>query len=181
MKPPRQPLDQYETPPHYVKALLNVIGKPRGVVYEPCVGLWHIAEALLGKGMTLLTNDLDPKRKADTHLDAAYNPDAWGTLPIDWCITNPPFSRELPILENAVAWCKNVAFLARLSFLEPTIERAPFWRKHPPTGLIVLPRYSFRNNKAGKRQTDSVTCCWIVWREGGSPCLSSGAASDVLE
>jgi hypothetical protein len=29
----------------------------------------------------------------------------------------------------------------------------------------MLPRYSFRSNAEGKRATDSVTCCWLIWRE----------------
>jgi len=175
---PRRPLDQYETPPHYVQPLLDLIGPLTGLtVYEPCVGKWHIAQFLTGAGH-LSTNDLDPQCAATIHEDARSER-AWpfahadpdDDFRVDWTITNPPFSDELVILQHALANSRNVAFLARLSFLEPTLTRAAFWAAHPPTDLIVLPRYSFRLNDAGKRQTDSVTCCWIVYREGGRPCL----------
>ena len=168
---PRRPLDQYETPPHYVEPLLALIGPLDGLsVYEPCVGKWHIARYLTGAGR-LRTNDLDPVCAADTHLDARHVL-AWPVMERDdWVITNPPFSDELVILQRARLSAKNVAVLARLSFLEPTLSRAAFWQAHPPTDVIVLPRYSFRQNDLGKRQTDSVTCCWLVWREGRAPCL----------
>lgn len=167
---PRHTLDQYETPPHYIEALLDVIGPVQGVVYEPCVGTGCISRALTDA--VVFTNDIDPAIEADTHFDAAEDGEAWGTLGYDWIITNPPFKQELAILQQALRWGRQVAFLARLSFLEPTVEREPFWQDHPPTGLIVLPRYSFRNNDAGERATDSVTCCWLVWQEGHLPCLS---------
>jgi hypothetical protein len=173
---PRRALDQYETPPHYVAPLLELIGPLDGLsVYEPCVGKWHIAQFLTG-ARYLATNDIDPACAANMHHDArteaawpAFDPvDEWQ---IDWAITNPPFSDELQILQNALTHSRNVAMLARLSFLEPTIERGPFWVAHPPTDVIVLPRYSFRNNDAGKRQTDNVTCCWLIYREGKPRCL----------
>lgn len=169
-------IDQYETPPHYVEPLLELIGSLDGrTVYEPCVGKWHIARHLL-YAKQLLTNDLDPACAADTHLDAALGA-AWVDAEVqqerwfDWTITNPPFEHELAILQHAIAHSANVAFLARISFLEPTRTRQDFWAAHPPTDVIVLPRYSFRLNDFGKRQTDNVTCCWIVFRQGRPACL----------
>ena len=139
-------------------------------MYEPCAGTGCITR-LLTKAV-VFTNDLDPMIPADTHFDAAENGEAWGTLGFDWIITNPPFSEECAILTHALQWGKQVAMLARLSFLEPTVDRTALWRDHPPTGLIVLPRYSFRTNDQGKRATDSVTCCWLIFQEGQPPCLT---------
>ena len=168
---PRRPLDQYETPPHYVAPLLETIGDLTGLsVFEPCVGKWHIASHLMGC-RELITNDIDHRCAARTHLDAR-TPEAWACAPVDWVITNPPFSDELAILEHALAHSHNVAMLARLSFLEPTLTRAAFWAAHPPTDVIVLPRYSFRKNDAGKRQTDSVTCCWLLFEQNKQPCMT---------
>lgn len=168
---PRRPLDQYETPPHYVEALLPLVGPLQALaVYEPCVGKWHIARYLAAASY-LLTNDLDPGCSATMHQDARLV-EAWPARTFDWIITNPPFSDELAILQHALLCARNVAFLARLSFLEPTRSRAAFWQAHAPTDVIVLPRYSFRLNDEGKRQTDNVTCCWVVYREGRASCLS---------
>jgi hypothetical protein len=175
---PRRALDYYETPPHYVAPLLALIGPLDGLrVYEPCVGRGHISRSL-GAAAYVLTNDLDDTLPAAMHFDAR-RVEAWPTATtLDWTITNPPFSDELAILQHALVSSHNVAFLARLSFLEPTIARGVFWQAHPPTDVIVLPRYSFRLNDAGKRQTDNVTCCWIVYRQGRPPCLSFSVAKE---
>lgn len=180
---PRRALDQYETPPHYVAPLLETIGPLTGLtIYEPCVGQGHIARYLTPEACGcryLCTNDLDEACAATIHQDArterawpAYSADPVEAWRLDWTITNPPFSDELVILEHALVNSDNVAFLARLSFLEPTQSREAFWGAHPPTGLIVLPRYSFRKNDQGKRQTDSVTCCWLLFEAGKPPCVT---------
>lgn len=175
---PRRALDKYETPPHYIAALALGIGPVKGMVYEPCVGTGCIVKSPWLKKATCFTNDIDTAVEADTHFDATGE-DAWGALGYDWIITNPPFSDWLAIAKHAVQWGKQVALLGRLSILEPTVERGPFWEAHPPTGLIVLPRYSFRNNDLGQRQTDSVTCAWIIWQEGKPPCLSVGERANA--
>lgn len=167
---PRRRHDFHETPKHYVTALARVIGVPRGHLYDPCVGTHNIQHYLpIGKGARWHTNDIDRKRTANTHLDARRRV-SWGTLGYEWVITNVPFKSALPIVEHMLSYGKNVAVLVRLSFLEPTLTRRRFWRRLKtgrgmPT-VIVLPRYSFRKNDRGKRQTDSVTCCWLVWQEG---------------
>jgi len=148
------------TPPHYVAALLSEVNV-FGEVCEPCVGDGAISEPLrqLPQVRKVITNDLDRRRVADYHSDARTL--AYGH--VDWAITNPPFSDELAILENALDQAANVAVLARLSFIEPTEERAHLFESNPPQQIIVLPRYSFRCNDEGKKQTDNVTCCWLVW------------------
>lgn len=164
----RHPLDRYETPPHYVKALLKHIGRLQHQrIYEPCSGHGHITRYLRDYGNKIHTNDLDPTIPAKTHLDAR-TPAAWGTLGYDWIITNPPFKYEQEILERALQFGKNVAFLARISFLEPTLTRDGFWRRYRQgLEVIILPRYSFRRNKDGRKGSDSVTCCWLIWQAPG--------------
>lgn len=173
----RRALDHYETPPHYVRALLDNIGQhaiATRVIYEPCVGRGHISKLLVDAGAGMVfTNDINPDCIGTTHHDATRNV-AWRRRrKYDWTITNGPFNRLAPILRRALAHSHNVAFLCRLSFLEPTLSRRKFWTdiqlEYGPPSIIVLPRYSFRRNRKGKRQTDSVTCCWIVWRVGAKP------------
>lgn len=167
----RRRFDFYETPPHYVDALQRVIGVPRGRLIEPCVGRGAVIDMLKVDGVWH-ANDLNARREASTHFDAARKWPGSGSRigRWDWGITNPPFKPAvmLPIVRNMLRYCNNVAFLARLSFLEPTIERRLFWTRWAPHAeVIVLPRYSFRRSH-GRKQTDSVTCCWIVFRQGYS-------------
>jgi hypothetical protein len=155
----------------YLAALLGEINI-YGRVYEPCCGDGAIVQALrqLPAVRAVTTNDIDTSCQADRHLDATEIT-AWaGTF--DWIVTNGPFSDLLLILDHALECCSNVAFLARLSFLEPTAEREYLLESNPPQRVIVLPRYSFRLNDAGKLQTDTVTCCWLVWGTAVQPGVS---------
>lgn len=163
----RRALDFYETPPHYIAALLHYT-QVTGTVLEPCAGEGAIAKALATTSVSVHTNDISTKHETDYHFDAR-EPYPF-SFDFDWLVTNPPFSDEMSIIETAHDYgFDNMAFLARLSFLEPTEDRAYFLERNPPTLVIVLPRYSFRTNDAGKRQTDNVTCCWLVWRKGVTP------------
>lgn len=166
---PRLAHDAYMTPAHYVAALLAEIA-PYGRVFEPCYGDGAIGDviAALPSVRAMVTNDIDRKRDALHHNDAKSDY-AWFGTEYDWVITNPPFSEELPILEQALEHGKNVAFLARLSFLEPCEDREFLLSSRPPTQIIVLPRWSFRQNDAGKTQTDNVTCCWMIWHADKQP------------
>jgi hypothetical protein len=148
-----------------VSPLLDVVTTIKGRIFEPCVGHGHISSVLDFSGLCVITNDLDEKHQADFHLDATKE-SSWKKFTkdqsFDWIITNPPFNGAFDILKNSLSSGANVALLVRLSFLEPTFERQEFLAKNPPSGMIVLPRYSFTEN--GK--TDSVTCAWLVWCQG---------------
>ena len=158
----RRPLDAYYTPEHLVAPLLGHM-RPRGRLLEPCVGDGSIARLLSHLPQTaVLTNDIDTKVFADTHLDASQEL-LWSclhkTTHIDWVITNPPFSKAREILEHSLKYADNVALLLRLSFLEPTFERQDLLASNPPDAMIILPRHSF----TGDGKSDSVTCAWMVW------------------
>lgn len=163
----RREHDFYETPPHYLEALYADMDfntfRHRPVI-EPCVGEGAISKALTKEfNLKVLTNDIDKKRKADSHFDAAgekfWTGEEWALS-----ITNPPFNAMEDIVSHMLEHSENVITLARLSFLEPTQKRTELFKRYgDPTMLIVLSRYSFRLNDEGKRATDSMTCCWIGW------------------
>ena len=168
---PRRKHDFYETPPHYVKALLRAFPELKSslnVIFEPCVGKGAISDHF----DSVITNDIDPKRRAEYVMDATKGPiwrEARARADKDqlflYVVTNPPFNQAADILRQALKECPGVmiAMCLRLSFLEPTIERRDLLERHPPSSIIVLPRYSFRLNDKGKRATDNVTCAWMVW------------------
>jgi hypothetical protein len=129
----------------------------RGTVMECCSGDGSIANELQKVGLDVRTNDIDPTRPADYHVDAATL-----THECDWTITNPPYQMPLclDIVRQQIRQSRSgVAMLLRLSFLEPTKARGPFWQDHPLTRLLVLPRYSF----TGDGKSDSVTTAWMIW------------------
>lgn len=148
--------DFYETPPWQTRALLKRF-KPTDVLCECCSGDRSISDFF---PLQIWTNDIDPARYAQFHLDAA-DPQAWKQFPpVDWTITNPPFSHAMPILKNAFHHSRlGVILLLRLSFMEPTIERGDWLVEHPPQFQFILPRWSYKQNGS----TDSVTTAWFIW------------------
>jgi hypothetical protein len=140
----------YPTGKKLVDILLENI-KLKGRVFECCNGQGHISRYLNNP----ITNDITTGFDATNHM-------YWNDInpKPDWTVTNPPFSSAIKILYNAVHYSTlGVAFLLRLSFLEPTKDRVRFLSEKPPNKLIVLPRYSF----SGDGKTDSVTCAWMIW------------------
>lgn len=145
----RRRLDRYETDKRLVDALLYFTG-PLGPVFEPCAGYGAIAQYF----DPCVTADIDKTLGCDMHADARLvRVPAGHTV-----VTNPPFNLALPIAANLVRQAP-CAFLLRISWMEPTVERRTFLSKYPPTGLIYCPRVSFTGN--GKK--DSVTLAWHLW------------------
>ena len=129
-----------------------------GTALEPCCGDGAISNALKHYGFDVTTCDINPACSPDICAD--YLEADFSFPGQDWIITNPPFSLAYPMLLKALSEVTvGVAFLLRLSFVEPTEERGDWLEANPPTGRITLPRYSFTGN--GK--TDSVTAEWMVW------------------
>lgn len=151
-------LDQYFTPKWVTEELLLVIPSiASSKTFEPCAGLGGISKVISASH----TNDLDKSFDTNTHEDAT-NRLAWERFPTcDWVVTNPPYANDagFKILRHAYAHAKlGVAFLMRLSFLEPTQHRQEWLYNNPPDLMIVLPRVRF----IGKTP-DFVTSAWFVW------------------
>lgn len=119
------------------------------------------------------TNDVDRKLATDLHFDATK---PWPTevgwpgrtqrLGFDWVITNPPFSKALAILRNAIEAAEvGVAMLLRITWLEPpkgpgpAKARATFLAESPPKWELVMERWDFD----GSGKQDSATTAWFVW------------------
>jgi hypothetical protein len=149
----------YETPPIYTKTLLYDIGTiVNGKIFECCSGDNAIANVLMQNGYHVTTNDIDRNRKADRCMDASKD-FLWMSEPCDWVISNPPFNKASSIVKHAFHYATcGVAFLLRLTFLEPCLNRAEFLVNHPPS-ILVMPRHSF----TGDGNVDSVTCAWFIW------------------
>lgn len=162
----RHPNDYYPT--HAAATHLLLAHVPiDGQVLEPCAAEGGMATVLAGgQHVTILnTNDIDPQFNTTWHSDARCRESAvWQAGQPDWVVTNPPFSAAFPILQIAMEQARvGVAFLLRLSFLEPTQERGAWLADHADIlkHIIILgqPRPSFTPD--GK--TDSVTAAWLVW------------------
>lgn len=167
VKSTRRKNDFYPTPSWATDVLLQNV-KIGGVVLEPCAGDGDIVNVLLKEPKenieNVWTNDIDVDRGGSHYNEDATKQTLYDIHDVDWIVTNPPFNCAQQILEKAH---KNslygVAFLLRLSFLEPTYERGPFLAENPPNKVLVLPRISF----TGDGKTDSVTVAWLIWDKSG--------------
>lgn len=178
----RRDLDRYETAPWQVDALVANLPELREAkrILCPCAGDGSIIRRLqqLGIGAEFTTNDINPAAGADYCLDATKAEawtahGAWGGLADcrpDWIVENPPFNVEIDILMHAYEAARvGVAFMARVSFAEPTVAtqhqgkpttpRGPWLKAHPYQKRITLERYSFTRNS----KTDNTTTDWLVW------------------
>jgi hypothetical protein len=78
----------------------------------------------------------------------------------DWVITNPPFVTGFTLLQHAVRVAKvGVAFLSRVTFIEPTRRRGPWFADHPHDQRIVLERHSY----TGDGHNDACTTEWLIY------------------
>ncbi|MBG1263923.1 hypothetical protein [Nostoc commune] len=171
----RHPLNFYESPSWFITELLRHVPLS-GVIGEPCVGHGAFVSDVAGGIASLLsvwpytkqmwTNDIDPHKAADYQMDATLA-ESWKKFPeCDWICTNPPYAEfAAPIIKNAYRKARvGVAAFLLTSFLEPCDDRADFLQQHPPSLVLILPRFCFRKDKRGTRwATDNVTISCFVW------------------
>lgn len=168
----------YETPRTFSDYLFRYMDansvEITGTLLEPCVGSGAIIQAhrqyLEHSQQPVIrdpwiTNDLDEKWPAHYHADARRL-----SLPhreIDWTVSNPPFTPAIEIIEHALTFSRvGVAMHLRASIHEvlKTGVRRTWMAKHPPAGILWLPRFAYQRSKTtGKWTTDSVGACWVIW------------------
>ena len=182
----RKRFDAYPTETAVTRALLNRV-PISGIVCEPCAGAGLMAGELQKETAvsSVRTNDIDVEQYArygrhdffgdatDPLADVWSYPIADFQRPFSWIVTNPPFNQAMGVLRQSWEHASvGVAFLLRLTFLEPagkrSGERGEWLAAHEDqmTHLITLgqPRPSFTGN--GK--TDSATVAWMVWQKDWS-------------
>ena len=184
---PLDDFEYYETPQAFIHYLFREV-PITGSCFEPCVGSGAVPRAsrdVIEQGMDAaitarlnrsarwwLTNDMDERWTADWHHDASQE-HLWETVDdvggIDWTVSNTPFTPALDIAEHALKHSRvGVALFLRASIHEvlKTGPRRTWMRDHPPNDILWLPRFAFqRSKKTSLWTTDSVCCCWCVWRQ----------------
>lgn len=167
-KAARNELDFYSTPAKATQVILPYI-KAGSRILEPCCGNGSIARVLDAHGCEVITGDIDPRHKPDYEwdftdeaLELPADPGlaerAQGSLAFDWVVTNPPYSDATPFVRRALATGARVALLLRITWLDPADERRDIFKKNPPSGVIILRRFSFTGSG-----NDFATVAWVLW------------------
>jgi len=170
----RKANDFYPTEAAVTKQLLKIVPNINGNVLEPCAGDGAIARVFdKHQGVDVVyTNDINQAWDCNYHQDASKT-ETWKewkkTTKFEWIVTNPPFNQAHLILPLAYKSATvGVAFLLRLSYLEPAGNRGEWLRSYTEnlSNLIILgqPRPSF----TGDGKTDSCTVAWMVWQKNHS-------------
>ena len=85
--------------------------------------------------------------------------------PIDFCITNPPFSLAQQFIEKGLQIAnKGVAMLVRTSFLEGTKRFKTLYLKHPPAMIAQFTeRLPMVQGTMSKKSVTATSYCWLVF------------------
>jgi hypothetical protein len=161
--------DLYPTPPQVTRALTDRILLPK-YICESCAGNGAITDALEETRHKVLESDITWNTEDDATTREFWDSRAEKLGETLWAtVTNPPFSlasKILPLAYEYSPW--GVAFLLRLSYLEPAKNRAKWLEAHADNLRCVIPlnpRPKFRRDSKGK---DSVTVAWMVWDKAWS-------------
>ncbi len=159
----RRQHDAYYTEKGLTLELLRYLSLDKyTTILEPCVGDGHIRDVVQTRYPHLVytTNDIDPTKEADYHYDASqfdlYLEQYW-----DCCITNFPYDKQDQIIPIVWQSVELLAFIPRLTWLEPARTRAKFLQenaKHCRYQIIYNPR-----PKYDSKGTDNVTSMFIVY------------------
>lgn len=94
--------DAVMTPDPLARLIVDCL-RPHGRILEPCAGDGAFVRALRGYG-TVLT------------CEATVGQDfSWWTAPVDWIITNPPWSKFRSFLTHALEVADHIVFLATIN------------------------------------------------------------------
>jgi hypothetical protein len=174
----RRKHDAYYTEQGLVLELLKYLDLTKyKTILEPCVGDGHIRDVVQHKypHLQYTTNDIDTTKEADYHVDASIHSDIYHTQekrgdlywiePRYWdcCITNFPYNVQDQILPLVWEHVELLAFILRLTWLEPTKTRAQFLQenaRHCRYQIIYNPRPRYR---AELKNSDSATSMFIVY------------------
>lgn len=129
----RKANDFYPTEAAVTKQLLKRV-TIAGSVIEPCAGNGAMANVIdkHQRVDAVYTNDINPAWDCHCYADVT-KPETWREWQkanqCDWVITNPPFNQAAEILPLAYETATvGVAFLLRLSYLEPAGNRGEWLR-----------------------------------------------------
>lgn len=166
----RQKDDFYATDP-LATFLLCEKEKFSATVWEPCVGMGHIAEVLSQQGYEVVCSDIVdrgyPKTEIKDFLTAQINGGGENKMDI---ITNPPYKLGTQFVKKALdisADGVKVAMFLKIQFLESQ-ERWELFKEYPIKTVYVSTKRlnCAKDGDFDKFESSAVCYAWFVWKKG---------------
>lgn len=156
---PRPDSDIVYTSPNLARRIIDYLN-PQGFCVDPCRGRGAFYDAL------------DPKNRDWCEIRDGRDFLTWEfDRPVDWCITNPPFSDAYAdIAARAFSIFENVAFLVKLPVAIGTYARHRAWRKagHGLREIIYLPwaDAEFVTEDDAEKAPEGFVLAVVWWQRG---------------
>lgn len=162
-------LDYFPTPPWATRALCewlkaHYVQMNTMSVWEPACGGGHMARPLGEFFHSVKATDIHDYGYGTGGIDFVGLPSAEDE-PVDWIITNPPFTLAEQFAERSLMMARHgVAFILRSSFLEGNGRYARLFLPHPPTDILqFVERVPMVRGRVDKEAASATSYSWIVW------------------
>jgi hypothetical protein len=172
---PADSLDFFPTPPWATRALFEyVIGHRLAAdrCWEPACGEGHMADVLREEFRSVIASDVhDYGVGARVGSFVGAGPDVMTSPgPVDWIITNPPFTLAVEFAERALAEdVTGVALLVRTSWLEGGDRYRRLFERRPPIRIAQFAeRVPMVKGRWDPQASTATSYCWVVWRPSTS-------------
>lgn len=179
-KEAKDSLDYFPTPPWATRALMECVfprfdmrphrARGTGSVWEPACGEGHMSEVLKEYfGEIVATDIVEYGGGQYDAMDFLH----CCAFPVDWIITNPPFTSnatEKFILHALDLARVGVAMFVRCQILEGIGRYERLFKPHPPTLIAFFAeRVPLVKGKWSPDASTATAYCWLVWMKDRQP------------
>lgn len=165
----RPSIDYYPTPPWATRALCNWMlarfDLGSKTCLDPAAGGGHMTEVLEEHFHTVFGSDFyDPANIGWDKLDFITDVDF---PPVDWVITNPPFTLATDFALKAYEHAsEGFALLCRTAFLESAGRYEAVFQSIPPTDILIFSeRLSMVEGRLDPSASGATSHAWFVWNK----------------
>ena len=131
-----------------------------GTCLDFCANQSAITKALEKTQLRVISSDINSDSNTDYPSNGALRRIRENLPEADWIISYSLCNQVSDVLPLAYDKAKKgLIVLLKLSYLEPSPERAEWLAEHPPTQLICLPRSSLKQEGG----VENVPTAWFIW------------------
>ena len=165
---PADDLDFFPTPAWGTRALLELIDIDGATVWEPACGRGHMSRVLAERDAKVVSSDIADRGFGQVFDFLSLEGLGLGVPPfgpVDWVITNPPFSELHRFVQQALRVSRRgVAMLARLQIMEGVERFETIYR--PYAGHVCfanfVERLPIEEGCVAADISSATAYCWVI-------------------